>query len=120
MTKRGIKASLTEASLAWRCFGLYNKKHDSYTFKIENVRGFIRKPFEGGSVCAFNRYFEPKHFDKNMLTSKNYLKRDHNENSSVIDKHIVYIVIKENEYQAVFIVDETDYRKKGKNGRVHQ
>ena len=54
MTSLGIKERLTEASLGWKFFGLYNENPELYTFK-KYVRDYIRKSDKGGRVCAFNR-----------------------------------------------------------------
>ena len=58
MSGFGIKDCLTEASLGWKCFGIYNKDREFYTFKDKYVRDFIRKSIKDGWVAALNRYFE--------------------------------------------------------------
>ena len=39
----GIKDCLTEASLGWKCFGIYNKDREIYTFNDKYVRDFVRE-----------------------------------------------------------------------------
>ena len=75
MSGFGIKDSLTEASLGWKCFGTYNEDRHFYTFNGKYVRGFIRKSIEGGRCGAFNRYFESKQFWRIMLTIKKLFKK---------------------------------------------
>ena len=76
MTGFGIKESLTEASLGWKCFGTYNKDREFYTFNDKYVRDFIRKSIKGGRVGAFNRYFESNQFDNIMSTIKKTFKNN--------------------------------------------
>ena len=54
----GNKNCLIEASLGWKCFGIYNKDREFLTFNDKYVRDFIRKPIKSGRVAALNRYFE--------------------------------------------------------------
>ena len=71
----GIKDCLTEATLGWKCFGLYNKDREFYTFNDKYVRDFICKSKKGGRCGAFNRYFESNQFDEIMSTIKKHLKK---------------------------------------------
>ena len=58
MSGFGIKDCLTGASLAWRCFGKYNKDRKFCTFNYRYVRDCLRKSNKVGRVAALNRYFE--------------------------------------------------------------
>ena len=90
----GIKDSLTEASLGWKCFGTYNKNREFYTFNDKYVRDFIRKSIKGGKVGAFNRYFESNQCEEKLNTIKTHLKINDNEISNIIDKYLKYIKTK--------------------------
>ena len=107
----GIKDCLTEASLGWKCFGIYNKDREFYTFNDKYVRDFIRKSIKGGRVGAFNRYFESNQFNEIMSTIKKHLKINDNEISNIIDKYLNYINTKRNKFILEFENDEKDYRK---------
>ena len=108
-TKLGVKESLTEASLGWKCFGIHNKIPELYTFKNKYVDEITKKSIKVGMVCAYNRYFESEHFDQRFLTIRKYLDIYDKEISSVIGKNLEEIAIKEKEYQTSLIGDETDY-----------
>ena len=99
MSGFGIKDCLTEASLEWKCFGIYNKDREIYTFNDKYVRDFIRKSIKGGRVGAYNRYFESSQCEKILSTIKKHLKINNNEISNIIDKYSKYINIKRNEYK---------------------
>ena len=58
MSGFGIKDCLTEASLAWKSFGTYNKDREFYTLNDKYVRNFIRKSIKPRLVAAFKRLFE--------------------------------------------------------------
>ena len=63
MTKVRKKGFLTEASFGCICFGLYKRDREFHTFKKKYVRDFIES-VKGGTVCAFNRFFESKQADQ--------------------------------------------------------
>ena len=88
MTRRGIKESLRETSVGWKCFGLYNMTREFYTFKNNIVRDFIRKSFKTGKVSVFKRYFESKQFNEKLLTVNKDLNSCENEISTEIDKYL--------------------------------
>ena len=58
-------------------------------------------------------FSDSKQFDKILLTTKKHLNIYDNEISTVIDKYLQNIAIKEKEYQIVFKADESDYCKIG-------
>ena len=90
--EEGIKESLTEASLGWKCFGLYNRDREFHTFKNKYVRDFIRKSSKGLRTCAPKRYFELTQVDEKLLTTKKHLNIYNNEISTVTDKILrIYI-----------------------------
>ena len=108
MSGFGIKDCLTEATLAWICFGTYNKDSEFYTFKHKYVRNFIRRNIKGGRCGSFNRYFESKQFDEIMLSIKKHITKKDNEISNTIDEYINYINIKSEELKLEFENGETD------------
>ena len=55
LLKKEIKEPLTETSLRWKCFGMYNKDRQVYNFKNKYVLDFTRKSIQSGKVCAFKR-----------------------------------------------------------------
>ena len=111
MSGFGIKDSLTEASLGWKCFGTYNKNKEFYTFNDKYVRDFIRKSIKGGRVGAFNRYFESKQCEEILNIIKNQLKINNNEISYIVDEYLKFINIKREEFKLKFENGEKDYRK---------
>ena len=75
MSGFGIKDCLIEASLGWKCFGIYNKDREFYTFNDKYVRSFIRKSIKGGRVGAFIRYFESSQCKNILNIIKKHLKK---------------------------------------------
>ena len=111
MTKIGIKKSLTDASPAWKYFGLYNQGCQFYTFENEYVRDFVRRSGKDGRVCAFNRNFGSQQSDEKILPIGKHVNIENDEIAAVVDKYLEYITIKQKKYQKLFIVKETDCRK---------
>ena len=93
-------------------------KKDQKFHTIENkcLRDFIRKSIKSGRVYAFIGSFESKQFDEILLNIKKHLSIYDIEISTLIDKYLEYIAIKEKENQTVFVGDENDYCKKGQKG----
>ena len=52
----GIKDSLTEPNLGWKCFRTYKKDRELYTFNEYYKKAFIRRSIKGGRCGSFNRY----------------------------------------------------------------
>ena len=84
------------------------------TFQKKDVRDFLRKTIKSGKVCAFNTYFESKHFDEIFLTIRKHLNIFDNKISTVIDKCHDFLGKKEKEYQTIFIGNQNDYCKTDK------
>ena len=114
MSGFGIKDCLTEASLGWTCFGIYNKDRGYYTFNDKYVRDFIRKSIKGGRVAALNRYFESNQCEEILNIIKKHLKLDDNEISKIFDEYLKYINIKRDGYKLELQNAEKDYRKLNK------
>ena len=83
-----IKDCLTEASLGWKCFGIYNKDREFSTFNDKYVRDFFRKSIKGGREAALNRYFESNQCEEILNIIKKHLKTDDNEISNIIDEYL--------------------------------
>ena len=111
MSSFGIKGCLTEASLGWKCFGIYNKDREFYIFNDKYVRNFIRKSIKDGRVGAFIRYFESSQCENILNIIKKHIKINNNEISNIIDKYLKYINTKRDEFKIEFEIKEKDYRK---------
>ena len=111
MSGFGIKDCLTEASLGWKCFGIYNKDREFYTFNDKYVRDFIRNSIKGGRVASLNRYFESNQCEEIQNIIKKHLKIDDNEISNIIDEYSKYTNIKRDGFKLEFQNGEKDYRK---------
>ena len=62
-------------------------------------------------MCAFNRNFGSQQSDEKILPIEKHLNIENDEILAVVDKYLEYITIKQKEYQKLFIVKKTDYRK---------
>ena len=119
MTGFGIKDCLTEAGLAWKCFGTHNKDRKFHTFNDNYATDFIRKLIKGGRCSSFNRFFESKQLDEIMSTIKKHLKTNNNEFSKKIDENLKYINTKRDEFKLDFENGEKDYRKEIKRKSIN-
>ena len=102
MSGFGNKDCLTEASLAWKCFGTHNKDREFYTSNDEYARDFLRKSIKGGRVAAFNRYFESNQCENILNTIKKHLKTNDNENSNIVDEYLKNISAKPDVFKLKF------------------
>ena len=89
MTKKVIKAASTSSSLCWKCFGLYNKDREFYTYKNKYVRDYISRSIRDGRVRAYNRFFESEQFEGKLITIIKHLNIYDYEISIVIDKYSI-------------------------------
>ena len=69
MTNIGIKKSLTEASLGWKCFRLYNKDREFYAFKNKCLRVYVilyAKALKAGESVLLTGISSQNFFRKNF------------------------------------------------------
>ena len=111
LTEKRIRKILTETSLGWKCFVLYNTDREIYSFKNKFLRDFIRKSIKGGTVRALKRYFESILFDEKLLTIRKHLNLYDDNISIVTENYIDNIGKNETKYQTMSIGNENIYRK---------
>ena len=66
----GIMDCLTEASPGWKCFGVYNKDREFYTFDDKYFSDYMDESIKEGKVAALNGYFESNKCDEIVDTIK--------------------------------------------------
>ena len=80
ITGFSMKDYLSLLGLGWKYFNSLRTEEDEpiYTYNDKYMRWFVRHSIKGGRVCAFNQYYESKHFDdiKKIISKELAVKRN--------------------------------------------